>query len=177
MNRFGAVLATLATAASLAVHGATLYFAGDSTLDDHRGDESTYGSWGSSLRPFLGEGCAIVNYGRCGRSTSSFFREGWWDKIVESLAPGDFVVIQFGHNDQKLDKPNVATPIPQYRENLRRMAADARAKGATPVFATPIVRLTYGKDGLLVDHVAPSPLPISSSTVVNGKKSTEDTEP
>lgn len=92
-----------------------------------------------------------MNYGRSGRSTTSFIREGWWDKIVEALAPGDFVVIQFGHNDQKLDKPDVATPIPQYRENLRRMAADARAKGATPVFATPIVRLTYGEDGLLTD--------------------------
>ncbi len=134
-----------------APHPRTLFLAGASTLDDHCGDESTYGSWGSSLRPFLREGCAIMNYGRSGRSTTSFIREGWWGKIVEALAPGDFVVIQFGHNDQKLDKPDVATPIPQYRENLRRMAADVRAKGATPVFATPIVRLTYGEDGLLTD--------------------------
>ena len=133
----------------------TLYFAGDSTLNEHDGDESKYASWGSSLRPFLREGCAIVNYGRSGRSTSSFIREGWWGKIIDSLAPGDFVVIQFGHNDQKLDKPDVATPITQYRENLRRMAAGVRAKGATPVFATPIVRLTYGSDGLLVDSPPP----------------------
>ena len=129
----------------------TLVFAGDSTLDDHHGDESKYGSWGSNLRPFLREGCAIVNYARSGRSTTSFIREGWWDKCLAATDKGDFVVIQFGHNDQKLDKPAVATPIPQYKENLRRMAADVRAKGATPVFATPIVRLSYGKDGLLRD--------------------------
>ncbi len=146
-----AFLCALCVGMVLPAAARTLYLAGDSTLDEHGGDESRWASWGSSLRPFLREGCAIVNYGRSGRSTSSFIREGWWGKIAEALAPGDFVVIQFGHNDQKLDKPDVATPIPQYKENLRRMAAEVRAKGATPVFATPIVRLTYGEDGLLAD--------------------------
>jgi len=134
-----------------AQHSRTLFFAGASTLDEHGGDESKFASWGSSLRPFLREGCAIENYGRSGRSTTSFIREGWWGKIVEALEPGDFVIVQFGHNDQKLDKPDVATPIPQYKENLRHMAAEVREKGATPVFATPIVRLTYGQDGHLTD--------------------------
>ena len=128
----------------------TLFFAGDSTLDEHGGDESTYGSWGAALRPSLREGCSIVNYGRSGRSTTSFRREGRWDKILAELTEGDFVVIQFGHNDQKLDKPDVATPIPEYKANLARMADEVRAKGATPVFATPIVRLTF-KDGALCD--------------------------
>ncbi|MBR4612701.1 MAG: cellulase family glycosylhydrolase [Kiritimatiellae bacterium] len=128
----------------------TLFFAGDSTLDEHGGDESTYGSWGAALRPSLREGCSIVNYGRSGRSTTSFRREGRWDKILAELTPGDFVVIQFGHNDQKLDKPDVATPVPEYKANLARMADEVRAKGATPVFATPIVRLTF-KDGALCD--------------------------
>ena len=129
---------------------ATLFFAGDSTLDDHRGDESKFGSWGSNLRPFLREGCSIVNYGRCGRSTTSFRREGWWDKILEAITPGDFVVIQFGHNDQKLKNPSVATPIPDFKANLAQMADEARARGAMPIFATPIVRLTY-KNGEICD--------------------------
>ena len=143
--------ATATTGSQPAPHPRTLFLAGASTLDEHGGDESKFASWGSSLRPFLREGCAIVNYGRSGRSTTSFIREGWWEKILQALEPGDFVIVQFGHNDQKLDKPDVATPIPQYKENLRRMAEDVRAKGATPVFATPIVRLTYGDDGLLTD--------------------------
>ena len=130
----------------------TLYFAGDSTLDEHGGDESTYASWGSGLRPVLLEGRSIENYGKSGRSTTSFIREGWWGAITNSLVAGDFVVIQFGHNDQKLNDASVATPIPQYKDNLLRMAADVQAKGATPVFATPIVRLTYGGDGKLVDN-------------------------
>ena len=148
-----AMLAVLAATASLVAHGTTLFFAGDSTLDEHSGkpNQTTYGSWGSSLRPFLREGVSIVNHAKCGRSTTSFIREGWWGKILDALKPGDFVVIQFGHNDQKLDKPSVATPIPLYKETLRNMAAEVRAKGGTPVFATPIVRLSYGKSGLLVD--------------------------
>ena len=141
-----ALLAAMVATAS----ATTLFFAGDSTLDDHRGDESTYASWGSSLRPQLREGCSIVNYGRCGRSTKSFRDEGWWDKILDALAPGDFVVIQFGHNDQKLKNPKIAVPIPDFKANLARMADEVRAKGATPVFATPIVRLSF-KNGVLHD--------------------------
>jgi len=125
------------------VTGRTLVLAGDSTLDEHGGDESTYGSWGSNLRPYLLSGNSIVNYGRGGRSTSSFIREGWWDRVLEAAGAGDFVLVQFGHNDQKLDDETVATPIPQYKTNLVEMAAAVRAKGATPVFATPIVRLNY----------------------------------
>ena len=125
------------------VTGRTLVLAGDSTLDEHGGDESTYGSWGSNLRPYLLSGNSIVNYGRGGRSTSSFIREGWWNQVLDAAGAGDFVLVQFGHNDQKLDDANIATPIPQYKTNLIEMAAAVRAKGATPVFATPIVRLNY----------------------------------
>ena len=125
------------------VTGRTLVLAGDSTLDEHGGDESTYGSWGSNLRPYLVSGNSIVNYGRGGRSTSSFIREGWWDRVLDAAGAGDFVLVQFGHNDQKLDDETVATPIPQYKTNLVEMAEAVRAKGATPVFATPIVRLNY----------------------------------
>ena len=125
------------------VTGRTLVLAGDSTLDEHGGDESTYGSWGSNLRPYLLSGNSIVNYGRGGRSTSSFIREGWWGRVLDATGAGDFVLVQFGHNDQKLDDETVATPIPQYKTNLIEMAAAVRAKGATPVFATPIVRLNY----------------------------------
>ena len=121
----------------------TLVLAGDSTLDEHGGDETTYGSWGANLRPYLLSGNSIVNYGRGGRSTSSFIREGWWDLVLAAAGEGDFVLVQFGHNDQKLDDETVATPIPQFKTNLVTMAAAVRAKGATPVFATPIVRLNY----------------------------------
>ncbi len=139
----------LSSVLAVSASAQTLVFAGDSTLDDHRGDETKYGSWGSNLRPQLRDGCSIVNWAQCGRSTKTFIAEGWWDKVLASACPGDFVLIQFGHNDQKVDKP-VGVPVPEFKENLARMVADVRAKGATPVFATPIVRLWY-KKGLVQD--------------------------
>ena len=129
---------------------ATLFFAGDSTLDEHGGDESKFASWGSSLRPSLKPGMRIVNYAKSGRSTKSFRDEGWWDRVLSEVRPGDFVLIQFGHNDQKLDKPKVAVPQAQFKTNLWQMVREVRARHATPFFATPIVRLTYA-DGHLVD--------------------------
>ena len=131
--------------------GGTLFFAGDSTLDDHGGDQGRWGSWGSALRPWLADGCRIVNHAKSGRSTKSFRDEGWWDKILAEATTGDFVVVQFGHNDQKLDKPKVAVPQPQFKQNLARMVGEVRARGAVPLLATPIVRLTYDKAGLLKD--------------------------
>ena len=129
---------------------ATLFLAGDSTLDEHGGDESKFASWGSSLRSCLKPGARIVNYAKSGRSTKSFRDEGWWDRILSEVRPGDFVLIQFGHNDQKLDKPKVAVPQAQFKTNLWQMVREVRARHATPFFATPIVRLTYA-DGHLVD--------------------------
>ena len=130
----------------------TLFFAGDSTLDEHGGRQDRYGSWGDALRPWLADGCRIVNYAKSGRSTKSFRDEGWWDRILAQATTGDVVVVQFGHNDQKLDKPDVAVPRPQFKANLTRMVGEVRARGAVALFATPIVRLTYAPDGkTLVD--------------------------
>lgn len=129
----------------------TLFFAGDSTLDDHGGDESTYASWGSNLRPFLADGVRIVNYAKCGRSTKSFVAEGWWGKILNEVRPGDFVFIQFGHNDQKVGQPNLGSPVPVYAANLKRMISEVRLRGALPVLGTPIVRLCFSKDGKISD--------------------------
>ena len=127
----------------------TLFFAGDSTLDDHglNPKKAAYGSWGTTLRANLADGMRIVNYAKSGRSTLSFRREGWWDKILNEVRPGDYVLIEFGHNDQKLDKPDVAVPRPQFKANLTRMVGEVRARGAVALFATPIVRLTYEPGG------------------------------
>ncbi len=145
-----ACAAFLVLSAAPALAG-TLFFAGDSTLDEHGGRQDRYGSWGDALRPWLADGCRIVNYAKSGRSTKSFRDEGWWDRILAQATTGDVVVVQFGHNDQKLDKPKVAVPQPQFRQNLVRMAGEVRAKGAEPLFATPIVRLTFDKAGRLKD--------------------------
>lgn len=144
-------LITVVGAAAAAEHAPrTLFLAGDSTLDEHGGDESRYASWGSSLRKWLKPGMRIVNYAKSGRSTKSFRTEGWWDRILDEVRPGDFVLIEFGHNDQKLDQLKLAVPQPQFRENLMRMIREVRQRKGMPYLATPIVRLTF-EGGRLCD--------------------------
>jgi lysophospholipase L1-like esterase len=87
-----------------------------------------------------------------GRSTKSFIDEGRWDKVVAALHAGDFVIIQFGHNDEKSDKPAVyAAAHGAYQDNLRRFVREARAHGATPILATPVARRKWNDAGELVD--------------------------
>ncbi|MEO7797958.1 MAG: GDSL-type esterase/lipase family protein [Opitutaceae bacterium] len=74
-----------------------------------------------------------------GRSTKSFINEGRWEAIVRELKPGDFVIIQFGHNDEKIEDPARGTdPATTFRDNLQRFIRETRAKNATPILATPV---------------------------------------
>ena len=142
----------LAAAFAVAQHAlaTALILAGDSTLDEHGGDESVYASWGASLRTELAAGSEVVDFAKCGCSTKSFRDKGHWGKVLDRIRPGDFVLIQFGHNDQKLNVPEIAVPEAQFKTNLLQMVAEVRARKGEPMLATPIVRLTY-KDGHLVD--------------------------
>lgn len=87
-----------------------------------------------------------------GRSTKSFIDEGRWQKVLDRIAPGDLLLIQFGHNDAKKSDPKRYTdPETTFKENLRRFVNEARGKGATPILATSIVRRQFNKDGTLRD--------------------------
>jgi len=122
-----------------------LLLAGDSTLDNHKGDESDYGSWGYLLRRYLKTGNQILDFAKSGYATRSFVADGYWDKLLAQTASNDFVIIQFGHNDQGNDSPKHNSTVPEYGTNLCQMIRDVRAKGAIPVICTPISRCT--KDG------------------------------
>ncbi len=138
--------------------GQTLFFAGDSTLDDHgRKPCPPYASWGTTLEGFMKEGCKVDNYAKSGASSSSFVRDGYWAKLIAKVQPGDFVVMQFGHNDQKHSTDFYRryryTPVNgKFEEYYTRFVEEVRAKGATPMFATPIVRGTFDSDGRLIDR-------------------------
>lgn len=150
------VVAALCVAS--ATSAATFLLAGDSTLDDHgRKPRPPYASWGTTLEKSMKPGCKVDNYAKSGRSTKSFIAEGHWAKLVAAIKPGDFVGIQFGHNDQKWSKPideelRFADPNGLFRENVRKFVAEVRAKGGKPVLMSPIVRGTFGKDGKLRDR-------------------------
>lgn len=129
----------------------TLFLIGDSTCatKDLKNQNPERG-WGHVLQPFFdAEAVTVDNHAVNGRSSRSFRDEGRWDKVMEKIAEGDYVFIEFGHNDQKVGTPRFSTPE-EYGENIRRYIREARAKGAVPVVLTPIVRRHF-VDGVLTD--------------------------
>ena len=110
--------------------------------------------WGQMFQPLFDGSVTVENHAVNGRSTKSFRDEGRWDPILSRLQAGDWVFIQFGHNDQKAqDSTRYADPA-QYAENLRRYVRETRAKGAVPVLLTPIVRRHFSGESLDDTHGA-----------------------
>ena len=91
------------------------------------------------------------NQAQNGRSTRSFIEEKRWQAIVDKLKKGDYVFIQFGHNDESKDKVDRYTPPEDYRRNLIKFVDDVREKKAIPVLLTPVMRRRFDKDGNFVD--------------------------
>jgi lysophospholipase L1-like esterase len=146
-------LLALAVASSLALSAATprVFLVGDSTMADKPLDLPERG-WGMALGEFLTDATMVKNHAMNGRSTRSFIDEGRWDKVVAELRGGDFVLIQFGHNDEKVEDPKRGTdPATTFRTNLRRFVTETRAHGATPILATPVCRRKFDAAGKLVD--------------------------
>ncbi|MEY2881802.1 MAG: Rhamnogalacturonan acetylesterase RhgT [Verrucomicrobiota bacterium] len=126
-----------------------VFLAGDSTMADKPLDLPERG-WGMALGAFFKDGVAVQNHAMNGRSTRSFLDEGRWQKILDALRPGDAVIIQFGHNDEKIEDPKRGTdPQTTFPENLRRFVRETRAKGATPILATPVARRKFDAAGKL----------------------------
>ncbi|PRY10909.1 lysophospholipase L1-like esterase [Pontibacter ummariensis] len=132
----------------------TIFLVGDSTVADKpyaKGNPEK--GWGQVFPLYLQEGVRVENHAVNGRSTKSFRDEGRWDKVLQKLRKGDYVIIEFGHNDQKSEDPKrYAAPETDYRQNLERYIAETRAKGAIPVLATPIVRRKFENDQLVDTH-------------------------
>ncbi|MBR3387323.1 MAG: pectin esterase [Bacteroidales bacterium] len=128
----------------------TIHLMGDSTMaeKDLTGGNPERG-WGMMFQNFVDDSFRVVNYAQNGRSTKSFIDRGLWDKVYDALQPGDYVFIQFGHNDAKADDPERYAPaFGAYQDNLRKFVRGAREKGATPVLLTPVARRWF-KNGKL----------------------------
>ena len=136
----------------LPVRGATLFLAGDSTMADKPNLAFPERGWGQLFRELVLPPVRLENRAVNGRSTKSFRDEGRWDALVEALSPGDWVVIEFGHNDEKTADPTRFTePGGEFRANLKRFVREIRARGGHPVLATPIVRRRFDEGGTFVD--------------------------
>lgn len=131
----------------------TVYLAGDSTAANKAEDKRPETGWGELLQQHFDPAkVKIDNRALNGRSTKSFVDEGHWQKILDVLKKGDYVFVEFGHNDEKKDKPAGYASPDDYKANLSRFIRDVRAKGATPVLLTPVSRRKFENDVLVKTH-------------------------
>lgn len=129
----------------------TVHLMGDSTMAEK--DLPKAGlerGWGMMLQNFLNpEEVKVINYAQNGRSTKNFIDLGLWDKVYNAIQPGDYVFIQFGHNDAKADDPaRYAAAWGAYQDNLRLFIDGVREKGGVPVLLTPVARRWFKEGGL-----------------------------
>ena len=105
--------------------------------------------WGQLLPQFLNENAGVLNYARNGRSSRTFVEEGLWTELINNAGKGDFVIIQFGHNDEVPTKKSYTEPA-QFRLNFVAFVNEVRAKGAYPILCTSVARRKFDEQGNLV---------------------------
>jgi lysophospholipase L1-like esterase len=140
----------------------TIYTIGDSTMANKPNpDKNPERGWVQVLPAYFTNDVKIVNKAVNGRSTRSFIDENRWDTVFNSIQKGDYVFIQFGHNDQKDQDPKRYTnPHTAYRNNLIRFIKESRQKGAKPILFTSIVRRNFNDKGVLIDTHGEYPLEV-----------------
>jgi len=131
--------------------GPTLFLVGDSMVADHPREPTA--SWGQILPLMLDDTIAVANYAESGATLKSFLADLRLDKALSLMKPGDYLFIQFGHNDQKAQWPQTyAEAGTTYRAYLAAYIAEARRHGATPVLITSPERRNFDAGG----HIIPS---------------------
>jgi lysophospholipase L1-like esterase len=132
----------------------TLYLCGNSTVVDQ--DYEPWASWGQMITRWMDDGVAVANYAESGESASTFIAAGRFKKIVSLLHEGDYVFIEFGHNDQKQKFPGAGAYY-NFATCLKQMVDEVRGRGATPVFVTPTQRRSFDDEGKIRETHADYP--------------------
>ncbi len=131
-----------------------IYWAADSTVKENNYTTFPQTGIGQGLRLYLKQDISICNHAENGRSTKSFIDELRLAAIEKDIREGDFLFIQFGHNDEKREDPNRFTEaFGEYQENLERFVNAARNRKAYPVFITPLTRRLFADDNHLKDAI------------------------
>jgi lysophospholipase L1-like esterase len=157
MRRFAMMLSIFAfAAAALAAEPSPhrVFIAGDSTASEYRPDRAPRQGWGQQLQGFLDPAVwQVRNHAQSGRSSRSFIEQGWLDGIDKDLRRGDVLLIQFGHNDEKVEDPSrYNEPREAFPIWLMRYVSLARERGATPILITPVARRKFDHGQLLDTH-------------------------
>jgi lysophospholipase L1-like esterase len=126
-----------------------LFIAGDSTASIKDVKAFPENGWGMPFVHFWDSTVTVVNKAKNGRSTSSFQTEGLWKSIMDEASEGDYVFIQFGHNDEVPTKKTATTPE-QFKSNLKKFVTETREKKAIPVLLTSMARRKFDSTGKIV---------------------------
>ncbi|WP_244554760.1 rhamnogalacturonan acetylesterase [Pontibacter indicus] len=126
-----------------------VYLIGDSTISIKETKAYPETGWGMPFVHFFDSSVTVDNRAKNGRSTRTFIEEGLWQPVSDHLQAGDYVFIQFGHNDEVETKKSY-TPKDQYRANLNRFITEAQKKKAIPVLLTPAARRQFDEAGKIV---------------------------
>ena len=132
----------------------TVYLMGDSTVTDQT--REPWNSWGQMLPRFFKPGVAVANHAESGESLRSSLGERRLDKVMSAIQAGDYLFIQFGHNDQK-EKGEGVGAFTTYKADLKRYVSEARKHGAIPVLVTPMNRRTFDAEGKIANSLGDYP--------------------
>ena len=126
-----------------------VWMIGDSTMCVYESSRAPLTGWGMPFVNYFDSTVEIDNRARGGRSTRTFISEGRWKPIADSLREGDYVLIQFGHNDEAKEEKykDRYTPVPDYKTNLIKFITESRSKNAIPILITPVTRMRFDKEG------------------------------
>lgn len=126
-----------------------VYLIGDSTMCLYEPSRGPITGWGMPFASFFDSSVVVDNRARGGRCTRTFISENRWQPIADSLQEGDYVLMQFGHNDEAKEEKykDRYTPVPDYKTNLAKFITETRNKKAVPVIVTPVTRMRFDKDG------------------------------
>lgn len=141
----------MSTSVVTAQEATNVFLAGDSTMSIKAVKDYPETGWGMPFSYFFDENIIVDNRAKNGRSTKTFISEQRWQSIIDNLKQGDFVIIQFGHNDQSKHKTDRYTPPSDFSANLTRFITDVRNKKAQPILMTPITRRYFNDDGTIKD--------------------------
>ncbi len=130
----------------------TIFLLGDSTVSDQ--PQEPYNSWGQMLPRFLKPGIAVANYAQSGETYRDSLARRRLDKILSQLRPGDTVLMQFGHNDQKQVKEGKGGPFTTYKDEIRTHVQAIRARGGLPVIVSSMERRNFNANGTVVPSLA-----------------------
>jgi len=148
-NWFGIIGIALLAFAMQPKKNIKLFMAGDSTMSIKEVRTYPENGWGMPFAIFFDSSVTVINRAKNGRSTSSFQTEGLWKSITDELSEGDYVFIQFGHNDEVPTKKTATTPE-VFKSNLLKFINDTKAKKGIPVLLTSVARRSFDSTGKVI---------------------------